>query len=244
MLSCCHHGLLSNQQALNAFFGLRSSNSEWVWVNSWVPQSPHCPSWVCLKMGEHTWKNQRFEQGNIGFSVNPWILECLIFRHIMTVIMTYSAMNMAMNWTPMVPSRHQDGLSFLDSCLGSRQRELCFERFFKRKTTRTLDTQLELNGDELNRPYSIWILRDELNELTITYQLFWCSPKAPLFWPTANIPQIWGKNWTLVLELFFLTQNRDHKMMFSWVKLEWHPLTPADFRAKNHLQYGCPSRLP
>ena len=118
-------------------------------------------------------KNQRFEQGNIGFSVNPWILECLIFRHIMTVIMTYSAMNMAMNWTPMVPSRHQDGLSFLDSCLGSRQRELCFERFFKRKTTRTLD--------ELNRPYSIWILRDELNELTITYQLFWCSPKAPLF---------------------------------------------------------------
>jgi uncharacterized protein YbdZ (MbtH family) len=41
-----------------------------------------------------------------------------------------------------------------------------------------------------------------------------------------------------------LNQNRDHKMMFSWVKLEWHPLTPANFRTKNHFQYGCPSRLP
>ena len=202
----------------------------------------HFPSsQLGLKMGEKTWTKPAIWAGKHWIFGKPLDFGVLKKnRHLMTVIMTSSAMNMV-NWTRMmVPSRHQDGLSFLDSCLGSRQRELCV-RFFKRKTTRTLDTHLELNGDE-SKPT---LLNLDFEGWTSTYQLFWCSPKAPLFWPTANgAPKIWGKNWTLVLELFFLTQNRDHKMMFSWVKLEWHPLTPAHFRAKHHLQYACPSRLP
>ena len=246
MLSC-HHGLLSNQQALNAFFGLRNSNSEWVWVNGWVPQPPlwliiifhHCPSWV-WKWGKKPEKTTAIWAGKKHMAVNPWILESWIFSDISWqsswhippwkwpwIGSPWSRLDTRMVWVSWTAAWDQGSVSFV-------------ERFFKRKTTRTLDTQLELNGDE-SKPT---LLNLDFEGWTSTYQLFWCSPKAPLFWPTANIPQIWGKNWTLVLELFSLNQNRDHKMMFSWVKLEWHPLTPANFRTKNHFQYGCPSRLP
>lgn len=151
----------------------------------------------------------------------------------MTVIMTYSAMNMV-NWTRMmVPSRHQDGLSFLDSCLGSRQRELCWT-IFRAENDANIGYTIRVEWGWIKTnltQFGFWEMNIHLPTIFGVHRRHPCSDPLLKWGPQNMGEKLNSGSWTD----FFLTQNRDHKMMFSWVKLEWHPLTPAHFRATKSL---------